>query len=707
LISVNTTTRTYLEMSTATETPQVYSSLPVNHIRLVRIRREHGLICATLTVHGVDEAPKYLALSYTWGRAEEPVFSLDPVLPENNKPCHIMLQNQTREVSSNLMDFFLLLVDLENHEDEYIWIDAICINQVDDVEKAAQVDLMGTIYSRAGATFVWLGKADAQTPRVQSMIHDIAQAVDKYAPDINALLGAFGEVNPEDPEYLRRIGLQDSTTWEDWFALVRFLQRRWFRRVWTVQEVVLANQVVIRCGTYIFDWDEIYSCHLAMHKTPLGPILLARAEHRYGTDYLGFMVGLHYIVAHATHVPDKDGLMEIVDEWRVLKRPLHDAAAMWMKLLMIMRPLGSSDTRDRIFAMKETWARIFNGRPTNLVVHPADYRKSARLVFTDNMTDLLRATGCLNFLSSVQPSQYKTAGLPTWVADFAGPAATPIITYVTIDAPLDTANACKGAPTPAPKLQLADHDVLGMSTITFGTVTKVGESWVELNSDRFDQTLEMLVASPETYPDGRHRMDAFCSSLLFDVMNRPRRPRPQVFWNYFMLAVLFHLAKQTTQPGSKVAACLEDVGGALDALAASDPDHYIPSRAELEVTCERADFWNIAHRHSQGPELDDYKEIALELRCILVDTMYRRRTFLLDTGHFGLTSDRVKPGDTVRIVPDARALFTFRKADGPDAQTDYQWLIGETYVSGAMAGEATQFLRRQGSRCEWEEICVL
>ena len=40
---------------------------------------------------------------------------------------------------------------------EYYWIDAICINQEDDLEKSSQVALMGEIYKEAANAIVWLG----------------------------------------------------------------------------------------------------------------------------------------------------------------------------------------------------------------------------------------------------------------------------------------------------------------------------------------------------------------------------------------------------------------------------------------------------------------------------------------------------------------------------------------------------------------------
>jgi hypothetical protein len=44
-----------------------------------------------------------------------------------------------------------------------IWIDTICINQIDRIEKQHQVVIMGRIYQEADRTVFWLGEADEHT----------------------------------------------------------------------------------------------------------------------------------------------------------------------------------------------------------------------------------------------------------------------------------------------------------------------------------------------------------------------------------------------------------------------------------------------------------------------------------------------------------------------------------------------------------------
>lgn len=47
---------------------------------------------------------------------------------------------------------------LEN-QDRTMWIDAVCINQEDKIERAQEVLLMRDIYSKSELAFVWHGKA--------------------------------------------------------------------------------------------------------------------------------------------------------------------------------------------------------------------------------------------------------------------------------------------------------------------------------------------------------------------------------------------------------------------------------------------------------------------------------------------------------------------------------------------------------------------
>ena len=90
----------------------------------------------------LSEAPTFEALSYCWGN------------PEPRQTINI--SGARLEVTTNLK---LALYHLRKPgEVRPLWIDGICINQSDDVEKGAQVMLMRQIYEKAEQTIVWLGE---------------------------------------------------------------------------------------------------------------------------------------------------------------------------------------------------------------------------------------------------------------------------------------------------------------------------------------------------------------------------------------------------------------------------------------------------------------------------------------------------------------------------------------------------------------------
>ena len=58
---------------------------------------------------------------------------------------------------------------------KYIWIDALCINQDNLSERAAQVKIMNRIYSGAQMTTIWLGNEDYFTrPALTVLQHLLA-----------------------------------------------------------------------------------------------------------------------------------------------------------------------------------------------------------------------------------------------------------------------------------------------------------------------------------------------------------------------------------------------------------------------------------------------------------------------------------------------------------------------------------------------------
>jgi hypothetical protein len=93
-------------------------------IRLIQIQLEgdNSLLQCELVERNLDRAPEYNALSYVWGDHKDTV----PIL------CNGLSLEMTRPAYGALLR---LRTELEF---DSLWIDAICINQVDTEEKNMQ-----------------------------------------------------------------------------------------------------------------------------------------------------------------------------------------------------------------------------------------------------------------------------------------------------------------------------------------------------------------------------------------------------------------------------------------------------------------------------------------------------------------------------------------------------------------------------------------
>ncbi|KAK0671604.1 heterokaryon incompatibility protein-domain-containing protein [Cercophora samala] len=194
-----------------------YSPLPRgsengDSIRLIRLLpgtwdSPIELELATATMEP-GKIPYYEAVSYVWG-------NVDPDLAVSVS-CEGYVMKIGRSAAMALRRF-----RFSDHT-RLLWVDAICINQVDAAEKNDQVIKMDRIYQTASQVLVYLGEADH--------VSDIAMA-------------RISERRVVQPgEY-------------DLHIILRFLsQRQWFSRVWVLQEVALADVALVICGAKCVPW---------------------------------------------------------------------------------------------------------------------------------------------------------------------------------------------------------------------------------------------------------------------------------------------------------------------------------------------------------------------------------------------------------------------------------------------------------------------
>lgn len=188
------------------------------------------LMSCTLRTCSVTAAQRrgYFALSYVWGDAED------------TQP--ILVNGLQFSATRNLVDALIHVCAVEPECCAGVWVDAVCINQIDEKEKSSQVALMGKIYSGARETLAWLGAGDAASSIVMQLINRIWNDDDVMGrggrpPQLERL------AVPEVYDLLERLGSTDV------FSSDVLCLRPYWTRIWTAQEAVLCKSCRLIAGT--------------------------------------------------------------------------------------------------------------------------------------------------------------------------------------------------------------------------------------------------------------------------------------------------------------------------------------------------------------------------------------------------------------------------------------------------------------------------
>ncbi|KAF9775869.1 hypothetical protein IL306_006001 [Fusarium sp. DS 682] len=145
-------------------------------------------------------------------------------------------------VKSNL---YQALLQLRKVHPGLYWIDAICINQSDLTELGQQVQMMNRIYSSATQVTIWLGTC----PHVFSPgVTNLVQMIKTGLPEIT-------EAAESDDFFYKRVGT--TSLWHLVLCVFFIVTRKWFKRLWVLQELCLAKEAIFLLGDYKFEANDI------------------------------------------------------------------------------------------------------------------------------------------------------------------------------------------------------------------------------------------------------------------------------------------------------------------------------------------------------------------------------------------------------------------------------------------------------------------
>ncbi|KAL7904832.1 heterokaryon incompatibility domain-containing protein [Trichoderma velutinum] len=217
-------------------------------IRLVLINSTvDGDIVLSWSVFPLAAAPAYHALSYTWGFARG--------VPEHEDP--VFRYNGQRGVLTSMPKNLLLALNriVKLDEGAYYWIDSLCINQENTRERNEQVSMMKEIYEHASVVDVWLGPAtDSEAEALDRVLGDLSSMAQTYGTAWTAGMNTSRSLFVQHPQHL--------LSKDEWETLISFMSRRWFHRLWTLQEFALAKKIRILCGDRFVNQDDLHNAAL-------------------------------------------------------------------------------------------------------------------------------------------------------------------------------------------------------------------------------------------------------------------------------------------------------------------------------------------------------------------------------------------------------------------------------------------------------------
>ncbi|KAI4253575.1 MAG: hypothetical protein L6R42_007535 [Xanthoria sp. 1 TBL-2021] len=212
--------------------------------RFEALRLDNDGITCDLEPSEFGHSPTYDALSYAWGEQD------------SNRPT---LQCSGRSISisphlNSALERFYRSWENDDAADRLpyprIWVDAVCINQNDHVEKAQQVARMAQIYTRARRVIVWLGEHENGSELAMQLLQDYATAFPDVVRDESA---------PADELYFAEdlLQLPQGQNNQSWSALSDLFDRPYFKRRWVLQELASGKSVYMFCGADSVPWSAL------------------------------------------------------------------------------------------------------------------------------------------------------------------------------------------------------------------------------------------------------------------------------------------------------------------------------------------------------------------------------------------------------------------------------------------------------------------
>ncbi|KAI1345867.1 heterokaryon incompatibility protein-domain-containing protein [Xylaria sp. FL0043] len=570
-----------------------------------------------------DPSTSYICLSYVWGTEVASEF--------------IQADTTMIEVTANLLDCLRHLRSTESII--VLWVDAVCINQGDLQEKSAQVAMMGDIYSRCSTVCCWLGvPLDATLAHRNPFEFIYHFAENKHYHDLPGFsIDDSANVRFEENAEFR-------TLWERFLSVAN---STWWNRAWTVQEVVVPKDAVIRLGTWTANFDTFaaakelrnihlfetgpHSCDASLQAFP-APMRKAFDE---------FLSRIDWIERYREADPLENSLLtptgapKTFPEFRC--RPFYE-------VVLTLSNRACKDPLDKVFSL------LALAKSSALQVHKPDYSRSTNDAYTKAFQLMLEETD--NDLRCLVGPAFgpENPNCPSWVPDFSQTVLLRRVEFtlrrIMLSSLFRASNGKVG------KLKQLQGSSLSLSGLYADTVTTVCPAF-----------------EPDVGPDHLRKILMDWSALCRDTLHTSDEESVRLKLSHIMCAgIVFDGGP------------LHAFNGGWKRLRAGESLSVAGWQQFME-----GNMWALPERY-RGT-----METLSSGRCL----------FATQGGRMGLCYNSVHPGDEVWVVKGSNLPFILRDVcKGDEIPYEYHF-VGDCTLDGIMDGEIPQ------SKGQWSSLILV
>ncbi|KAE8447302.1 hypothetical protein EG329_010860 [Mollisiaceae sp. DMI_Dod_QoI] len=614
-----------------------------NEIRLLTLLPDgkNNIVRCSLKHASLLNPPEFCALSYCWG---DPKITTEVVINGVPVPVTTNLESALRHLRAKGLGSF--------------WIDAICINQEDKAEKNQQLLWMGSIYRRAKEVHAWIGEG---------------------ADDFNQ---SFPSNVANDDQM---ISDKDSDA-----ALVEFLSRPYWRRVWIVQELAFSGNTIVHCGEREIEWTNLAMRVSELEENPL---------------------------SSNPAIKNMENLIEFHFDAREVK-PVSFLRALWRT-----RSALSTDPRDKVFALLNL------AYDSSLYVPIPNYKQSIRDLCLSITLSALATTGRFDALALLSLGQNCGLEFPSWAIDWfsIGNDKTRAMHYLCQLPPMQPDISLDGW-TPRdfyPRYQaagpirgsiLTKSTVLQVQGIMFDEIDGTCPTPEEFQVNNMIPVQRQSAYTSNAYISDGHRWEQVNFNLIRYSVPDPMTLRHDMFPPYAdtesstlakWYAYLDHAIHFNTNEGVILMEHLQEKR-ALAWLMWSK-SFFVSGKTLLELAQERCGYGRgeeLEYRHESNPMLalgdsskkklwTDFIDGTVEstLAPVLEDNM---RFMTTKKGYVGWSHINAIRGDYICILAGCSVPVILRAREDGGFH-----IVGDAYVGGIMDGEVLKM-----EDMKWEQLDI-